>query len=299
MKKVSVAVIALMCFVSLFAFAGDTPKAPKYISVQNVTIAGDKSESYLGLVAQFRQAAETVKSDSYWITASSFTGDLRQLTFVSMYDSFAAFQKDIDWYPKISEEVKRINPNFWKETGAAELQPTGSIAVIREDLSYHPDKISAAETKWWHVKTIHLAPGHRTAFADLMKEEIELLNKAKVDESFTVYEVMAGVPTTGQVYYIVKNMKSLADMDVDYLGQMKEAYTPVIRAHFESVVQKIVTHTEDNLFMVRPEMSRPPQTFVAANPDFWTIKAPESATAKAKVKAKKPVKEAEKLEARD
>jgi hypothetical protein len=47
--------------------------------------------------------------------------------------------------------------------------------------------------------------------------------------------------------------------------------------------------------MVRPEMSRPPQTFVAANPDFWTIKQPEAVTAKAKVKAKKTVKEAESI----
>ncbi|MDT8067462.1 MAG: hypothetical protein ROO76_04780 [Terriglobia bacterium] len=294
MKRAIVVVVIVMCLVSLVAFAEDATKVPKYIWVQNVTVAGDKAESYRGLVGQYRRAVDTVKSDSYWITASSLTGDLRQLTFVSFYNSMAAAEKDFA-DPAISAEVKRVNPNFWTETGAAELEPRGSVAVYREDLSFQPGKVPPPEVKWWRIKTIHVKPGYRTAFADLMKEEIELLNNAKVDEHFAVYEVIAGVPTTGQVYYIVTQMKSLGEMDADYSEQMKPFVTPVIREHLEAVVQKIVTRVEDNLLMVRPDLSRAPQAFLAANPVFWTIKEPETVAAKGKAKAKKPAKEAESI----
>ncbi len=290
MRKAIVVVVATLCFASLFAFAADPPKKPTYIWVQSVAIAEGKSESYPGLVAQYRRAAENAKADNYWLAATSLTGDLRQATFVSVYDSFAAAEKDILGYQKISTEAKKINPNFLAEASAAELEPHGAIAVLRDDLSYQPDKVPTAMAKWWRVKTIHLAPGHRTQFAELMKAEIDMLTKAKVDESFAVYEVVAGVPTTGQVYYIVAHMKSLADMDVDYSEQVKAVFTPMIQAQFESIVQKIVTKAEDNLYMVRPDMSRPPQSFVAANPEFWTIKEQEPVAAKGK--AKKPAIEA-------
>ncbi len=295
MKRAIVVVVVVMCFVSLFAFAGDPPKAPKYIWVQTVTIAGDKSESYTNLVGQLRHAVDTLKTDSYWISASAITGDLRQVTFVSFYDSMAAAEKDIMGYDKVFTELKRGNPNFWTEIGAIEQEPHAAFATFREDLSYQPDKVPAAEAKWWHVKTIHLTPGSRTEFSDLLKEEIDILAKAKVEEHFLVYEVSAGVPTTGQVFYIVTEMKSLAEMDADHSEQLKPFFTPLVRAHFESVVHKIVTRAEDNLLMVRPDMSRPPQTYVAANPDFWTIKEPEAVAAKGKAKPKKPAKIAESI----
>ncbi len=295
MKRAIALVVVVMCFVSLFAFAGDPPKAPKYIWVQTVSIAGDKSESYINLVGHLRRAVDTLKSESYWISASAMTGDMRQVTFVSFYDSMAAAEKDIMGYPQVSAEVKRANPNFWAEIGAIEQEPRASFAMFREDLSYQPDKVPTADAKWWHVKTIHLTPGSRTEFSDLLKEEIDLLTKAKVDEHFLVYEVSAGVPTTGQVYYIITAMKSLSEMDSDNSEQLKPYFTPLVRAHFESTVQKIVTRAEDNLLMIRPELSRPPQAYVAANPDFWTIKEPEPVATKGKAKPKKPGKIAENM----
>ena len=295
MKRAIVFVVAVMCFVSLFSFAADSPKAPKYIWVQTVSIAGDKSEPYINLVGQLRHAADTLKTDSYWISASAMTGDLRQITFVSFYDNMAAAEKDIMGYSQISAELKRGNPNFWTEIGAIEQEPRAALAMLREELSYQPDKIPYGEAKWWRIKTLHLAPGARMEFADLMKEEIDILTRAKVDEPFLVFEVSAGVPTTGQVYYIVTEMKSLAEMDTDNSEQLKPFLTPLVREHFQTVARKIVTRAEDNLFMIRPELSRPPQTYVAANPDFWTIKESEPVAAKGKAKPKKPAKMVENI----
>lgn len=290
MKKVFVGML-LVCLFSGFVLAADTAAPPKYIWTQHVTVAGDRSAMYPNLIAQFRRAVENTKSDIFWIAASNITGEMRQVNFISFYENLASIEKDMGTYEKISAEATKKSPNFWAEMGATELAPRSVIAKYAPELSYHPEKVAAADARWWEVTTIHLKPGHISAFAELIKQEQELLKKGDIDEHFLVYQVVAGLPTSGSAYFIVVPMKSLAEMDVDRSAQAMTIFTPIIRRHFETVVEKMVSHIDTDLLMVRPEMSRPPQTFLAANPDFWTVKEPAPDLAKSK-KAKKAAAEA-------
>ena len=120
-----------------------------------------------------------------------------------------------------------------------------------------------------------------------MKQEQDILQKSGADEHFLMYVVIAGVPAPGATYYIVIPRKSLAEMDVDNSAKMKDLVTPLIRQHMDSMAGDILTRIETNILMVRPDMSRPPQTFLAANPDFWTIKEPAASAMAAKKKPKK------------
>ncbi len=272
----------LLGLVALAQSPLDTAKQPKYIWTQHVTIAEGKGMSYPGLLAQFRRAAETTKADTYWLAGSYLTGDMRQVVYVSFYNNFAGVETDLASFEKIAVETIKMNPNFMAESGATELAPHGTIAKYREDLSYLPDKVPGPQTKFWEVTTIMLKPGHMTDFADLVKTEIELLKKADLDEHFLVYQVMAGLPTSGSAFYIVKPMKSLAEMDADSSERMKSVFTPIVRRQFESQVAQMVSHIESNLLAVRPDLSRPPQTFLAANPDFWTVKEAAPVVARGK-----------------
>ncbi len=291
MKRVITALVVLVFFAGLFAYAGDNPQAnvkiAKYIIVQHVVIAEGKAPAYPGLLAQYRHAADAIKSESYWLGASYMTGDLRQATFVIPYPSFEMLEKSMKGMEKIYAEASRTNPNFAMETSLSELSPRGTIAKYREDLSYRPLAVPLPDAKYWMITSIHIAPGYRTQFADLVKEEIALLEKAKIEEHFVAYEVMAGLPTTGSSYFFVTNLKSLADLDIDRSEQANAIFTPLVRAHFDSAVQKMVVGIEDNILQVRPEFSRPPATFLAANPDFWTVKEPPPVVAK--TKGKKPI----------
>jgi hypothetical protein len=279
----------MACLLTGFISAAEPAAPAKYIWTQHVTLAGDKAPNYPNLVGQWRHAAETTKSEVFWIAASNLTGDVRQVNFVSFYDTFAAVEKDMTAYKSIEAEVAQKNPHFAGEAGAAELEPRSTIAKYIPELSYQPEKVRAPDAQWWEVTTIHLKPGHMTAFADLVKQELDLLKKGNIDEHFLMYQLVAGLPTYGAAYYIVVPMKSLAEMDVDKSAQGKDIFTPMIRQHFEQAMEEIVSRVETNLLMVRPDMSRPPETFVSANPKFWTIQEP---TAPVVAKGKKSPKKA-------
>ncbi len=292
MRKAFAVTLLVVFLPGLVALAQETAKQPKYIWSQSVTIAEGKSMSYPGLLSEFRRAADTIKADTHWLAASNLTGDMRQVVYLSAYNNYAGIETDLASFEKIAAEAVKANPNFAAESGASERAPMGTIAKYREDLSYQPDKVPGPQTKYWEVTTIMLKPGHMTDFAELVKDEIGLLKTAGMDENFLVYQVMAGLPSTGSAFYIVKPMKSLAEMDAGDSEKAKAVFTPIIRRQFESQVAKMVSHIESNLLMVRPDLSRPPQTFLAANPDFWTVKEPAApVTAKAR-KTKKAATEA-------
>lgn len=282
--------ILLVLIVGGLAFAADAAAPPKYIWVQYVSVAGDKSDAYPKLVAQFQRAVDASKADVFWVATTNLTGDPRQANFISFFDNMGAVEKEIGTYDNVSVEAVKINPNIWTEMGAAEQQPHSIIAKFVPELSYRPEKVALSEAKWWSVTTIHLKPGHMTAFAELIKQEQELLKKADIDEHFLVYAVMAGLPTSGAAYYIIVPMKSLTEMDTDHSAQASTVFTPIVRRHFESAVEKMVSQIQSNLLMVRPNMSRPPKSFLAANPEFWTVKEPAPAVAQGK-KAKKTTSE--------
>ncbi len=276
--------ILLVFMVGGLAFAAEAAAPPKYIWVQYVSVAGDKTDAYPKLLAQFQHAVDASKADVFWVATTNLTGDSRQANFISFFDNMEAVEKEIAMYDRISAEAVKINPNIWPEMGAAEQQPRSTMAKFVPELSYRPEKVALADAKWWSVTTIHLKPGHMTAFAELIKQEQELLKKAEIDEHFLVYAVMAGLPTSGAAYYIIVPMKSLAEMDMDRSAQVSTVFTPIVRRHFEAAVENMVSQIQTNLLMVRPNMSRPPKSFLAANPDFWTVKEPSPAVAGKKPK---------------
>ena len=286
MRKLFVGML-MACLLTAFAFAADNTAPPKYIWTQHVTLAGDKTANYPNLVAQFRHAVETTKANVYWIAAGNLTGSVRQLNFISFYDNFAAIETDMPAYKAIDEELMQKNPEFSAQAGAAELEPHSIIAKYIPSLSFNADKVAIPDAKWWEITTVYIKPGRESAFADLVKQEQDLLQKGGADEHFLTYRIIAGAAAPGAAYYIVIPRKSLAEMDVDNSSKMKDVVTPLIRQHMDSMAGDILTRIETNILMVRPDMSRPPQTFLAANPDFWTIKEPAQPVVAAKKKQPK------------
>lgn len=289
MRKVFVGML-MACLFSVFVFAADNAAPPKYIWTQHITLAGDKTASYSNLVAQFRRAADTTKANVYWIAAGNLTGPVRQVNFISFYDNLSAIETDMPAYKSIEDEITQKNPEFSVQAGAAELEPRSTIARYVPEFSYQPDKVAFSDAKWWEITTVQIKPGHRSAFAELVKQEQELLQKGGADEHFLMYQLIAGVPTPGATYYIVIPRKSLAEMDVDNSSKMKDVVTPLIREHMDTMAADILTRIETNILMVRPDMSRPPRTFLAANPGFWTIQ--ETAAPTVATKKKQPKKAA-------
>lgn len=45
-----------------------------------------------------------------------------------------------------------------------------------------------------------------------------------------------------------------------------------VRQHLADVVKNTVVKTTSEIFVIDPMLSHPPQSYIAANPDFWQVK---------------------------
>ncbi len=140
--------ISLVTLVALSQGAPHAMKPAKFLWTEHVIIAEGKAATYPALAAQARRAAEATKAEMYWIAASNLTGDMRQITYFSFFDNFASIEKGLVAISAMGAEAMRNNPGFAVESGQHVLAPRSTIAVYREDLSYLPEKVPAAEAKY-------------------------------------------------------------------------------------------------------------------------------------------------------
>ncbi len=269
--------LAILLMTSLVTLAGlgqgvpQATKPAKFLWTEYVTIAEGKAATYPAIAVQARRAAELAKVEIYWIAASNMTGDMRQITYLSFYDNFASIEKGMAAISAMGEQAVRNNPRFAAESGQHVLAPRSTIAAYREDLSYMPEKVPVAAAKYWAITTIFLKAGRMSDYADEIKEEIELLKRAGLDHQFLTYQVVAGLPSSGSVFYIMVPMRTLADMDKDESEKAKTVFTATVRRRFETNNQKMIDHVASDILVVRPALSRPPASYISANPEFWNV----------------------------
>ncbi len=266
--------LVLACLLSSVARA-QTPQPAdrpgRYLLTRQITVADGTAASYGAIVAQMRDAADHLKADTWWIAAGNVTGDLRRVTNFTFYDSYASFEKDLRAVRDIGVESVRRNAAFADSSGQHVLGSHSSLAALREDLSFNADKVPPSAARYWAITTMYLKAGHMSDFAERTKLEIELLKKAGLDHQFLVYQVLVGVPSTGSVFYVITPIKTLADMDVDDSAKAAAVFTSEVRRRFETLNQQMISGIESDVLMVRPDLSRPPASYVAADPRFWGL----------------------------
>jgi hypothetical protein len=172
--------------------------------------------------------------------------------------------------------------DFTRGVADSQASVNGIVAKLREDLSYRPEKLDIANARTWEVSIVRLKPGTEMDFADLEKESIELHKRGNIDEHWVTYEVQYG--THAPAFIFIKGLRSLADLDADLKEAHKAVFTSAIRRRFSETARNSVTYEKSTLLNVRPEISRPSEALVAANPDFWTVKEEPIVAAKGKRK---------------
>jgi hypothetical protein len=168
------------------------------------------------------------------------------------------------------------------------------ICKYREDLSYHPEKFDVANGAAWDITMFKLKPGAGMEFSEIQKESIDLHQRANIDEYWAAYEVEYGSSSPTIIY--ITPMKSMAELDKDASAAHKKAFNESVRRRFAAAAKDDLVSVENTVLMVRPELSRPSQTIMAANPTFWTVKEQPMAVAtkkKAPKNAMQPVSKKE------
>lgn len=275
-KLALVLVFALVA--SLFAVAGDasTANVPKLLRISHHEIKPGKMGAYDNLVRQVRQAATAGNANYNWIAARPITGNGNQTVFLNFADSYAQIEQSTTSFYKSADATFRSAE--FNTTVADSLEGSeGIVASLREDLSYRPEKLDIAHARTWEVSLVRLKPGTEMDFAEMERESIELHKRNNIDEHWVTYQVEYG--TQGPAFIFVKALRSLADLDADLKEAHKAAFTPAIRRRFSETARGSITFEKSTLLNVRPEISKPADTLVAANPEFWTVKEEPTAVA--------------------
>jgi hypothetical protein len=246
----------------------EPPPAPKVLQIYREQVKPGKTAAHEKVEAGWPRAFAKANSPDHYVALSSVTGS-GEAWFITAYDTFAAYEK--------SQEFVDKNPALKAETEALSAQDgellsgiASILAIHREDLSYRP-AVHWPKMRFVQVTTVRINQGRANDYAALGKVVNSAHDKAKMDEQWSVYEVVSGMPTP--TYLIFQGMKSLADMDA--LREMHgKAYQDGLgeenRARIRELQNQAVSSSTSQIFAMSPKMSYVSKEFAAADPSFWS-----------------------------
>lgn len=287
MAKLLTIGLAVACLCSTLASTQETKSTnepAKYVWYTIEKINSGKYPAYVKLVSQFREATNTAAPDVYWIAGSPITGESDRITYVTFHDNLASIDKMMKAMDKVGDTLMK-NASWSAQEGEASGGSQNVLAEYNKEMSYRPDMVPMAQTTWWSAELVGLRPGCEDDLKALAKQVIDMHKKAGDKDHWMAYEIRGGVPEPAVLF--VTTMRSLADDDQEPPPAAKEIFeNPLAKQAFNKFDRECVTHVESTYSRVEPSLSRPPQSLVAANPDFWTVKE-EAPTAATKAKTKK------------
>jgi len=288
------AVLACLCGLALSQAQKTIDQPSKYIWYEAAKINNGKYELFNKLVAQYRDTAAVKAPDAYWLAGSPITGDTARVTIVTFHDNMASVAKMMTAFETIEKEITLKNANFAAQGAEAEAGSHWILAEYNKELSYRPDMVPLAHAAWWTTSLLSLKPGCEYEFNDVVKQVIDVHKKAGDNDHWAAYEIRAGYSEPSILF--VTAVRSLADLDQEPPAAAKELFESApMRQMFQKIGKECIAHVESTYSQVNPQLSRMPQSVIAANPDFWTIKikeeAPPAVVKKGKT-TKEPVKPA-------
>jgi hypothetical protein len=294
MRKILVLGLVVL-FVGSLAFAADNSTSsalPKYILLNREDIKIGRMADHDALMHQMIQTINSTNADFHFVAATSVTGSQSDFVGIGMFNSYADIEKGMD---TLRQAVKANlqNADFMRESQESHVGSRVTIAKLQPDLSHGGDKLNLGSGRYWDVTMIEVKPGAEDDFEQLAKEYVDLHEKNKIDVSWAVYQVQYG--GAGSTYVYITPLRSLADLDIDRSAAYKSAFTPGVSSRFNTAFRQQVTEVKSMLLAMRPDISRPEQSIVAANPEFWNVKeavATTTPTTKTKGKKKTPVEPA-------
>jgi hypothetical protein len=283
MKKILTLVPAVaFCLGGASLPAEDAPsRIPKILQIFQEEVKPGKGAAHEKVEAGWPAAFRKAGSPGYYL-AMTATG---QAWFVTPWDSFAGAEKEnkaIDANAALTAELERLSA----ADGDLLSKVNGMWAVHREELSYRPDW-DTAKMRYFSVTTIRLNPGYGRDFIQARKIVNEGHDKAKLDERWATYEVVAGAPSG--TYLIFQPHASLAEWDaieVPHGKPYQDALGEDNQKRLRDFSREGVKSSESVLFSFSPKMSFLSKEFMERDPDYWMPKP--AAPARAKKEPPKP-----------
>lgn len=261
--------LVLVLLGSVFAFAGEQPGTPpKYVVLTREDIKVGKMGAHDELARQVRQTATTTNSSFRWIAGSPVAGNTSEFVVMSGYDSYADIEKGFKEFSNLVR-ANLVRAEFTREAVESHNKLQTIIARYREDLSYRPETIDPAKARYWQITIVQVRPGTASQIEDNHKQVAAAMKQHNADVHWATYQVQYGLG--GPAFIRFSALQSLADLDVDRSAVMQKVWSPTLRSVIDSSSRESVVRSETLLLGVRPEVSRPSESMLAANPEFWTV----------------------------
>jgi hypothetical protein len=216
--------------------------------------------------AAFRKA--NFPAHYYALSAGSGPGDV---WFVEPMESFAS-KEDFNQAGD-KEPLKGSLDAVEAHDGELRTGSRTMWARYRADLSYQPEKLNLAKTRYVDLGILRVKLGKEDDFVNDAKALLGAYAKGNVDACILGYRVSEGAPEG--TYLLFTMMDSMKVLD-EYPDRMKAAMGAMGQDRYAQTMSgfgDVMVSMEHNLFEVKPGMSYPAQSVIDADPAFWKPKS--------------------------
>lgn len=300
MKRYLAAFFAISLFLAgaAHALAQATPSTPggppKVLQIFREEVRVGKGAAHEKFEAEgFVQTFAKANWPTHYLAMTTISGP-SEAWFLTPYDSFEAWEKDRQATEKAPGLLGQLDRLGEKD---AEFITNGRsiVAILRPELSYRREGVNIFTMRYVAVTTYSVRPGHNADFEESRKIVNEAHEKANVDEHWSMYQVISGMP--GGTFLYFAPFKSLKEEDA-VPEKHGKAYQDALgdegRKKLRELSSASILNSETMLFTFSPKMSYVSKEAIAADPDFWAPKPKMAARKPAETaSSKKPVAEAQ------
>ncbi len=220
------------------------------------------------------------------------SGNANEVMFLSGYDSLSAFEKDYQTFGKASSGAEY--EALTRQEAELVNSVRSSVAVLRPDLSYHPERMPAMlpQCRYFSIETFRVRLGKDAEFAAGGKMFQDAFEKLKSPQPYAMYQVIMGAPEG--TYLLFSPRKSLKEVDDDFANQgaLMQAFGEENMKNLMKSTGDVFLSMESNVYAFNPNMSNVSKEFAAGDPKFWTPKPMAKRVPAVKKEGAKPGAEA-------
>ena len=250
--------------------AGTTPP-PKVLQIVNEALKpGQGGNPHMKTESAFVQALRNANWPTHYFGMDALSGKSRAVFFTG-YDSFEAWQKDMNATMKNTSLAAAIDSAAVADGALLDSLET-SVYVYREDLSLRAP-VDIPHMRYMEISIYNIRPGHEHDWETLVTMYMAALEKVP-NAHWATFEKMYGTTTSGARFIAISPMKSLAEVDQEMLDgkAFAAATTEEQKQKIRDLTASTTESTESHIFAINPKMSYVPDSWVKADPTFWSQK---------------------------
>jgi hypothetical protein len=245
-------------------------KPAPVIKIDIETVKEGRTAAHEKVEAEWSATLRKAGAPMHYYALDSLSG-LSQVWFVQPMPSFAVNEE----YGRFNAKEPLRNSVETLDSRDGELRTSSRRmwAVYRPDLSYKPESVNLAKTRFVDVATYRIKLGKDEDLAAGVKAIFAAYAKGNVDMPILGYEVTAGAPSGTFLFAILMDSMKFLDAEPERVKAMKAGMPESTYDQLMKGTGDVFVSMEHNLFEVKPVMSLPSQAVMDADPAFWKTRA--------------------------